>query len=176
MAALVAIMIMVSVGTFSWASIRNLRDHPRRSSTVMLATVAAVVFTHNLAIGVLLGVLLSGLFFASKVAQIFRVTSTLSPDGRERSYVVEGQVFFASAENFLKAFDFKEAVETVRIDVGRAHIWDLTGVGALDTVILKFRREGAEVEVIGMNEASATLVDRLAIHDKPGALDSLAGH
>src|SRR5690606_36114749 len=124
----------------------------------MLATVAAVVLTHNLAIGVLLGVLLSGLFFASKVAQIFRVTSTLSPAGRGRSCVGDGQVFVGSAENFLKAVDFRAAVETVRIDVGRAHIWDLTGVGALDTVILKFRREGAEVEVTGMNEAGATLV------------------
>ena len=176
MAALVAIMIMVSIGTFSWSSIKNLRDHPRRSSVVMVATVVAVVFTHNLAIGVLLGVLLSGLFFASKVAQIFRVTSTVSADGRERSYVVEGQVFFASAERFQKSFDFKEAVEKVRIDVSRSHIWDLTGVAALDTVILKFRREGAEVEVFGMNEASETLVDKLAIHDKPGALDSLTSH
>jgi SulP family sulfate permease len=89
---------------------------------------------------------------------------------------VEGQVFFASSDRFLKAFDFKEAVEKVRIDVSRSHIWDLTGVAALDTVILKFRREGADVEVIGMNEASATLVDKLAVHDKPGALDSLTSH
>ncbi|MCB1474740.1 MAG: SulP family inorganic anion transporter [Rhodobiaceae bacterium] len=176
MAALVAIMIMVSIGTFSWSSIRNLRDHPRHSSIVMIATVVTVVITHNLAIGVLVGVLLSGIFFASKVARLFRVTSNSSADGRERSYIVEGQIFFASSGRFLKSFDFKEAVEKVRIDVSRSHIWDLTGVGALDTVILKFRREGAEVEVIGMNEASATLVDKLAIHDKPDALDQLAGH
>lgn len=176
MAALVAIMIMVSIGTFSWASIRNLKDHPRRSSTVMLATVVTVVATHNLAIGVLVGVLLSGLFFASKVAQIFRVTSSVSADGKHRSYVVEGQVFFASSEAFLAAFDFKEAVERVTIDVSRAHIWDLTGVGAIDTVVLKFRREGTEVELAGLNEASATIVDKLAVHDKPGAFESLMGH
>jgi sulfate permease, SulP family len=176
MAARVAIMIMVSIGTFSWGSIRNLRDHPRRSSVVMVATVVVVVFTHNLAIGVLIGVLLSGLFFAAKVAQIFRVTSTLSEDGRTRSYIVEGQVFFASADRFQASFDFKEVVEKVSIDVGRSHIWDLTGVAALDKVILKFLREGADVEVIGLNEASATLVDKLAVHDKPGALDQLAGH
>ncbi|WP_274426076.1 SulP family inorganic anion transporter [Chelativorans sp. YIM 93263] len=176
MAALVAIMIMVSIGTFSWASIKNLRDHPRRSSTVMIATVVTVVFTHNLAIGVLVGVLLSGLFFASKVAQIFRVSSTLSEDRKERFYVVEGQVFFASADAFVEAFDFKEALERVRIDVGRSHIWDLTGVAALDTVVLKFRREGTDVELTGMNEASATLVDKLAIHDKPGAFERLMGH
>ncbi|ORE89873.1 SulP family inorganic anion transporter [Aurantimonas sp. 22II-16-19i] len=176
MAALVAIMIMVSIGTFSWSSIRNLKDHPRRSSVVMLATVVAVVWTHNLAIGVVIGVMLSGVFFASKVAQIFRVTSALSPDGRTRTYSVEGQVFFASTERFASAFDFKEALDKVIIDVGAAHIWDLSGVGALDRVILKFRREGAEVELRGMNEASATLVDKIAVHDKPGALDQLAAH
>lgn len=176
MAALVAIMIMVSIGTFSWASIRNLRHHPRSSSIVMLATVATVVATHNLAIGVLVGVLLSGIFFAWKISQIFRVGSTLSEDGTARTYVVEGQVFFASADDFLAAFDFKEALEKVTIDVSRAHIWDISSVAALDTVVLKFRREGAEVTIVGLNEASETIVDRLAIHDKPGALERLTGH
>ncbi|GGD05662.1 SulP family inorganic anion transporter [Aureimonas glaciei] len=176
MAALVAIMIMVAIGTFSWGSIRNLRDHPRRSSIVMLATVVTVVWTHNLAIGVVIGVMLSGVFFAWKVAQIFRVASSLSADGRTRTYRVEGQVFFASSERFASAFDFKEPLDRVVIDVSGAHIWDLSGVAALDRAILKFRREGAEVEILGLNEASATLVDKLAIHDRPGAIDSLAGH
>jgi SulP family sulfate permease len=142
----------------------------------MLATVICVVFTHNLAIGVLVGVLLSGIFFAWKIAQIFRVTSTLSQDGTERTYVVEGQVFFASADDFTAAFDFKEALEKVTIDVSRAHIWDISSVAALDMIVLKFRREGAAVEIIGLNEASETIVDRLAIHDKPGALERLMGH
>jgi SulP family sulfate permease len=176
MAALVAIMIMVSIGTFSWSSIKNLKDHPRSSSVVMLATVACVVLTHNLAIGVLVGVLLSGIFFSWKIAQIFRVTSTLSEDGTARRYVVEGQVFFASADAFTAAFDFKEALEKVTIDVSRAHIWDISSVAALDMIILKFRREGAEVEILGLNTASETIVDRLAIHDKPGALERLMGH
>ncbi len=176
MAALVAIMIMVSIGTFSWKSIRDLRDHPRRSSIVMVATVVGVVATHNLAIGVLIGVLLSGIFFASKVAQLFRVTSMLSADETERTYVVEGQIFFASAEDFTAAFDFKEALERVRIDVSRSHIWDLSGVAALDAAVLKFRREGTDVEIIGLNEASATIVDKLAMHDKPGVLERLTAH
>ncbi|MBC6715853.1 SulP family inorganic anion transporter [Aurantimonas sp. DM33-3] len=176
MAALVAIMIMVSIGTFSWESIVNLKTHPRRSSIVMLATVITVVWTHNLAIGVIVGVMLSGIFFASKVAQIFSVTSTLSGDGRERTYRVIGQVFFASAEDFAAAFDFKEALDKVIIDVSRAHIWDLSGVGALDRAVIKFRREGTEVEVLGMNQASTTLVDRLGVADKPGALDTAPGH
>ncbi|MFN4060938.1 MAG: SulP family inorganic anion transporter [Paracoccus hibiscisoli] len=176
MAALVAIMIMVSIGTFSWSSLGNLRTHPRSSSVVMLATVATVVWTHNLAIGVLVGVMLSGIFFAAKIAQLFRIRSTLSADGRERTYVVEGQLFYGSAEDFANAFDFREAVEVVTIDVSGAHIWDISSVQALDMAILKFRRAGAEVRLIGMNEASETLVDRLAIHDKPGALDKLTAH
>ncbi|MDE0794772.1 MAG: SulP family inorganic anion transporter [Alphaproteobacteria bacterium] len=176
MAALVAIMIMVSIGTFSWSSIRNLKDHPRSSTVVMLATVACVVLTHNLAIGVLVGVLLSGIFFAWKISQIFRVSSTLSDDGTHRTYLVEGQIFFASADAFSAAFDFREALEKVTIDISHAHIWDISSVAALDMIVLKFRRDGAEVDIIGLNEASETIVDKLAIHDKPGALERLLGH
>jgi SulP family sulfate permease len=176
MPALVAIMIMVSVGTFSWSSIRNLTVHPRSSSIVMLATVVSVVWTHNLAIGVLVGVLLSGIFFAAKIAQLFKVTSTISRDGRLRTYVVEGQLFYGSVEDFMNAFDFREAPERVVIDVTRAHIWDISSVQALDMAVLKFRRDGAEVEIVGMNAASETIVDRLAMHDKPGAMETLKAH
>jgi len=176
MAALVAIMVMVSIGTFSWSSIKNLKLHPRSSSIVMLATVIVVVTTHNLAIGVFVGVLFSGIFFAWKISQIFLVTSELSDDGASRRYIIEGQLFFASAENFTAAFDFKEALDKVIIDVSNAHIWDITSVTALDMVVLKFRREGAETEIIGLNAASETILGELAIHDKPGALDRLLGH
>ena len=176
MPALVAIMIMVSIGTFSWSSIKALRTHPRSSSIVMIATVATVVYTHNLAIGVLVGVLLSGIFFAGKIAQLFKVTSTMSKDGRQRTYVIEGQMFYGSVEDFMNAFDFKEALDKVTIDVSRSHIWDISSVQALDMAVLKFRRDGAEVEIVGMNEASETIVDKLAIHDKPGAMDKLMAH
>ncbi len=176
MAALVAIMIMVSIGTFNWASIRDLKEHPRSSSVVMLATVVVVIATHNLAIGVFVGVLLSGIFFAYKIAQIFRVTSTLSDDGTARTYLIEGQLFFASAEDFTNAFDFKEALDKVTIDVSHAHIWDISSVAAVDMVVVKFRREGAIVEIVGMNEASETIVDKLGIHDEPGAIERLLGH
>jgi len=176
MAALVAVMIMVSIGTFNWGSFRNLREHPRSSSAVMIATVVVTVATHDLAKGVLTGVLLSGFFFAHKVGQILRVRSMADNEGRSRTYTVTGQVFFASAESFANAFDYKEVVDSVRIDVSRAHFWDITAVSALDKVVLKFRREGTEVEVIGLNEASATMVDKFAVHDKDGADDMLVGH
>src|SRR5690554_2513824 len=176
MGALVAVMIMVSIGTFSWSSLRDLRTHPRTSSIVMVATVLVTVFTHDLAKGVLTGVLLSALFFARKVGQVLHVDSRPANDGRERHYRVTGQVFFASADSFVSRFDFKDAVEKVVIDVSNAHFWDLTAVGALDKVVLKFRREGTQVEVVGLNEASATLVSRLGVHDKPGAERLMGDH
>jgi SulP family sulfate permease len=176
MAALVAVMIMVSIGTFSWESIRNLRKNPKSSSMVMLSTVVVVVATHNLALGVFVGVLLCSLFFAYKISKILYVGSTLGEDGLTRHYKVIGQVFFSSAERFVDYFDLKEAIEKVEIDVSRAHFWDITAIGALDKVILKFRREGTEVEIIGLNKASETMVDRFAVHDKPDAVESLMGH
>ena len=176
MAALVAVMIMVSIGTFNWGSIKGLREHPKSSSVVMLATVVVTVATHDLAKGVLTGVLLSGFFFAHKVGQILRVRSHSGDEGRTRTYEVIGQVFFASADRFTNAFDYKEVIDKVRIDVSRAHFWDITAVSALDKAVLKFRREGTEVEVIGLNEASATMVDRFGVHDKDGAEDLLMGH
>ncbi|SFH18320.1 SulP family inorganic anion transporter [Modicisalibacter xianhensis] len=175
MAALVAVMIMVSIGTFSWESLRDLKKHPMSTNIVMLATVAVVVATHNLAIGVFVGVLLASLFFANKVGQVLYVGSETSDDGRTRHYQVIGQVFFTSADRFVDAFDFKETLERVRIDLSRAHFWDITAVGALDKVVIKFRREGTEVEIVGLNEASATIVDRFAVHDKPEAVEKMMG-
>lgn len=176
MPALVAVMIMVSIGTFSWGSLRQLRVHPATSSTVMIATVVVVVWTHNLAIGVLVGVVLSAVFFAWKVGQLFQITSSDSPDGRKRVYTIHGQVFFASSEDFISAFDFEEAIDDVCIDVSQAHFWDITSVSALDKVILKFRREGTNVELIGTNDASASIIDQIAIHDKVDPVMIVPGH
>ncbi len=176
MPALVAIMIMVSIGTFSWSSLKNMREHPRSSTIVMLATVFVVITTHNLAIGVLVGVLFSAIFFAWKISNLFDISSTASANGTSRTYRVEGQLFFATVESFNASFDFKESLDNVVIDVSDAHIWDISAVSALDMAVLKFRREGAEVELKGMNEASETLVQKLGVHDKPGALERLLGH
>ena len=176
MPSLVAVMIMVSIGTFSWRSIRDVRHHPWQSSLVMVATVVIVVWTHNLAAGVVAGVVLSGLFFASKVRGMFTVASDLSADGRTRTYRISGEIFFASSDRFVEAFDFREVLDTVILDVSDAHFWDITGVGTLDKAILKFRREGTHVEVVGLNAASASMVERFAVHDKPGAEAALNAH
>jgi len=175
MAALVAVMIMVSIGTFSWESIFNLKKHPMSTNVVMLVTVSVVVATHNLAFGVFAGVLLAALFFANKIGQ-FLFIGKKRDDNNQLTYTVVGQVFFSSSDKFIAAFDFKEDVDRISIDLSRAHFWDITAVSALDKVVLKFRREGIDVEVIGLNEASATIVDRFAVHDKPDAIDDLMGH
>ncbi|MDQ9090368.1 SulP family inorganic anion transporter [Pseudoalteromonas haloplanktis] len=175
MAALVAVMIMVSIGTFSWSSIRDLKTNPLSSNLVMIVTVAVVVATHNLAIGVFVGVLMSALFFANKIGR-FMVVQTQKND-KQRTYNVIGQVFFASSEQFIASFDFKEVVDKVVIDLSHAHFWDITAVTSLDKVVIKFRREGAEVDIIGMSEATATMVDKFAVHNDPEQVEKLmAGH
>ncbi|MDQ8193598.1 SulP family inorganic anion transporter [Coraliomargarita algicola] len=175
-AALVAVMLMVSFGTFNWSSIKGLRKNHLTSSIVMVSTVVAVVVTHNLAIGVGIGVVLSALFFAYKVSRLLEISSELEVSKKKRTYSVVGQLFFVSADTFADAFDFHEVLEHVTIDVTHAHFWDLSAVGALDRVVLKFRREGTEVEIVGLNEASKTLVLKIATHDKPGAEDAAGGH
>jgi SulP family sulfate permease len=173
MAALVAVMIMVSIGTFSWSSIKSLRVHHRTSSVVMLTTVLTTVFSHNLAYGVGAGVLLSALFFAYKVSGQLDITSSYEVDKKARTYQISGQLFFVSASTFADAFNFREVLEKVTIDVSKAHFWDLSSINALDRVVLKFRREGTEVELYGMNDASQTLVLEVAKFDKADAkLDS----
>jgi len=175
MAALVAVMIMVSIGTFSWSSIRDLPKHPMSTNMVMIVTVVVTVATHNLAIGVFVGVLLAAMNFANKVGNILHIDSRDADAGRHRIYEVVGQVFFASSERFGAAFDFTRSVQKVTIDLSRAHFWDITAVQALDRVVIKFRREGTEVELVGLNEASATIVDRHATYDDPEVVAKMTG-
>lgn len=159
-AALVAIMIMVSVSTFSWGSLIDLARHPKVSGVVMLATVGVTVATHDLSAGVAVGVLLSGVFFAFKVTKLMRVQTGLDATGSTRTYTVSGQIFFASADIFADHFDLRDPVRNVRIDLTAAHLWDVTAVGALEEVVTRLRKHGAQVELVGLNEASSILVDR----------------
>ena len=164
MAALVAVMIMVSIGTFSWRSFWHMNKHPLSSNIVMLATVGVVLVTKNLALGVLVGVLLSSLFFANKIARFIVTKHTSIDNNSTLHYEVFGQIFFASSNRFINAFDVSDALPAVIIDLSQAHFWDITSVAALDTVVLKFRRKGCEVSVIGMNDATQTVVDKFGIY------------
>lgn len=164
MAALVAVMIMVSISTFEWKSLTSFKENPQSSNVVMVATVIIVVATHNLALGVLTGVLLSALFLANKLENDIRVERYL--EGSTRVYDLRGQIFFSSAEKFMQGFDFKENINDVIIDLTHSHIWDVTSVAMLDSVVNKFQRNGVQVSVRGLNEASSIMIDKYGTHAK----------
>lgn len=160
-AALVAIMIMVAFTTFQWGSVKQFNKHPQQSNLVMIAVVIIVLATHNLALGVLVGVMLSALFLVNKLESAVKVQSNLlMPD--HRIYQIQGQIFFSSAEKFYQFFDFNEQLKHVSIDLSQAHIWDITSVNMLKSVQAKFEAKQIQVQLIGMNEASRTLIDQVS--------------
>ncbi|MGD1939954.1 MAG: SulP family inorganic anion transporter [Leptolyngbyaceae cyanobacterium] len=167
MATLVAVMIMVSIGTFRWASFRDMAKIPRSETVVMLTTMFVTIFTRNFALGVATGIILSTVFFSRKIARLVFVDKVLKEDGNRRVYSVSGHIFFVSIDEFLEAFDFEEFVDRVTLDLTHAHLWDQGAVVAFDKVVNKFRRNGVDVEVVGLNQASATLVEKLAVHSYP---------
>lgn len=175
MAALVAVMIMVSIGTFDWGSIKNLKTLPLSTNIVMIVTVIVTVYTHNLAHGVVAGVLLASLFFANKISHFMYCNTSYDENKEIKTYEFVGQVFFNSADKFYETFDFKEVLDKVVIDLSRAHFWDVSAVYALDKAVIKLRREGTEVVVIGQNEASKTIIDRFGVHDRPEEIDKVMG-
>lgn len=175
MPALVAVMIFVSISTFRWKSFVETWHHPWPSNVVMIATVVMVVATHDLSIGVLTGVLLSGIFFAWKVRQLVVLSDLV--EGTTHHYVFAGQIFFGSVDMLYEAMEFNETgIETIVIDVHDAHFWDISATGMLDKIVLRLRAEGKAVEIIGLNEASSTLVDKYGEHQKPFASLGMVGH
>ncbi|WP_414565888.1 MULTISPECIES: SulP family inorganic anion transporter [unclassified Anabaena] len=172
MAALVGVMVMVSIGTFNWNSLRTINLVPRTETAVMVTTVFVTLLTRNLGMGVLVGIVLSAVFFSRDIARVVFVDSVISADQTYRTYNIAGQLFFLSVDEFLEAFNFQESLQRVKIDLSHAHIWDQSAVNAIDKVVIKFRRNGAEVDVVGMNEASATLLNKLAVYDKSVTADN----
>jgi SulP family sulfate permease len=163
MAALVAVMIMVAIGTFNWKSVapETLKRMPKTETAVMVATVAIVVITHNLAYGVAAGVLLSAIFFVRHVSHLVNVTSVVDPDNHERIYAVTGQLFFASTNDLVHSFDYDAVkVPKVEIDLTDAHVWDTSAIVALDAVVAKFAERDIEAEIVGLNRFAADLHDR----------------
>ncbi|MGK7923995.1 MAG: STAS domain-containing protein, partial [Spirulina sp.] len=149
---------------------------PRSETAAMVTTVAVTIFSHNLAIGVVVGIALSTVFFSRKIAKVVFVDRLLSEDGLHRIYSIGGQIFFVAIDDLLEQFDFHEEREKITLDFTHAHIWDQSAVGAIDQIVLKFRRTGADVELVGLNEASAALLDKLAIHNDPKALEKMSSH
>lgn len=162
MAVLAAIMMMVSVATFDWHSIRpsTLRRMPKSETAVMVTTVALVVITHNLAVGVIAGVLVAMVLFARRVAHFTSVTRTV--DGETATYVVDGELFFASSNDLTTQFDYAGDPPNVVIDLTRSHIWDASSVASIDAIVTKYAARGVTVSVIGTNAPSARFRDRLS--------------
>ncbi|MFZ3580168.1 SulP family inorganic anion transporter [Virgibacillus sp. DJP39] len=169
MAALAGVMIMVSIGTFDWSSIRNLHKLPRTDAAVMLITVITVLATHNLSIGVLAGVVLSAIFFAAKISKV-SVTEKLVRNGTKKIYKVNGQLFFASVNDFPSKFNFNDTVNEVEIDLTLAHLWDDSAIGALDKIEMKFKQYNIKVYYSGLNDESHHLKKRI------GGLSKASGH
>ncbi len=175
MAALVSVMIMVSISTFQWDSIKGLKTLPISTNIVMLSTVAITVYTHNLALGVLSGVLLASLFFANKISHFMYHEVSYDGDTDTKTYKIIGQVFFNSSDKFYDLFNYKDMIQNITIDLRRAHFWDISAVYALDKAVMKFRKEGKIINIIGQNEASNTIIDRFGIHDKPEEIEKVMG-
>ncbi|WP_053361377.1 SulP family inorganic anion transporter [Bacillus sp. FJAT-27251] len=175
MAALVGVMFMVSIGTFDWSYLRRLHKVPVTDTIVMLATVATVLATHDLSKGVLVGIILSAIFFAAKISKV-KVATVASGQPAKKVYHVTGQLFFASVTDFLESFNYSEPVKEVTLDLTQAHLWDDSAVNAIDKVVMKYHQNGVNVNLIGLNKESSTLVEKLALHNKPGGLDKAVGH
>jgi high affinity sulfate transporter 1 len=175
MAALVGVMFMVSIGTFDWSSIKNIHKTPISDTIVMIVTVGTVLVTHDLSKGVLVGILLSAIFFASKISKV-KVTALASKGSQNKVYTVSGQIFFASVSEFVESFNYNVDVKDVTIDLTQAHLWDDSAVGAIDKVIMKYHQNGIKVQLIGLNKESNKLLEKLAVHNKPGNLEKVVGH
>jgi high affinity sulfate transporter 1 len=175
LAALVAVMFMVSIGTFDWASLKTLRRVPLTDTIVMAVTVLTVIQTHDLSKGVLAGIVLSAIFFAAKISKV-KVTSLSAKGSHKKIYHVSGQLFFASVSEFVKSFDYRENVTEIDLDLSNAHLWDDSAVAAIDKVVIKYHQNGIKVNLKGLNTESNKLVDKLAVHNKPGGLNKAVGH
>ena len=160
MAALVAVMIFVSIATFDWHSLQTIHKMPKSETTVMLSTVAVTLLTHNLAIGVGVGVLVACVLFAQRIAHLVEVTSVTEPDGSTRFYSVHGALFFASSNDLYTQFDYAGDPENVVIDLSDAHVWDASTVAALDAITHKYETRGKKVEIVGLAGHSADRFDR----------------
>ena len=180
MGALVAVMIMVSVSTFDWKSLPRLREQPRGEAIVMLATVGTTVLTHDLSKGVLVGVILSALFFLRRISKMMDIESHWDGETRTITHAIHGQMFFASTTAFLQLIDDydadHEAVQRFVLDFRGSHVWDGSAVSAIDKVVLRERQRGLQVEVIGLNEASAGILNQLAVHRSADETQTVSVH
>ena len=170
MSALVGVMIMVCIATFDWSSLKTLHKAPLTDTIVMIATVITVLMTNDLSKGVLVGIILSAVFFAVKISKV-KITSLSADGANKKVYHVSGQLFFASVSDFVNSFDFKEPnVSEIDLDLTQAHLWDDSAVGAIDKIVTKYQQNGIKVNLIGLNHESGKLIHQLSVHQKKDEL------
>lgn len=170
---LAAVMVVVSISTFNWGSLKRIKKVPKSDTIIMLSTVVVVLLTHNLAYGVIVGIIISAIAFASKISEIDVKRSEVHGYVK---YEVKGQLFFASTTNFINSFDYSNKFDSIDIDFTNVKIWDESAVDAIDKVIIKYHKNGVETNLIGLSESCLNLIDNMAVHNKPGGLDMASGH
>lgn len=170
---LAAVMVVVSISTFNWGSLKRIKKVPKSDTIIMLSTVVVVLLTHNLAYGVIVGIIISAIAFASKISEIDVKRSEVHGYVK---YEVKGQLFFASTTNFINSFDYSNKSDSIDIDFTNVKIWDESAVDAIDKVIIKYHKNGVETNLIGLSESCLNLIDNMAVHNKPGGLDMASGH
>ena len=164
-----AVMIVVSISTFNWASIKRMTKVPKSDSLVMLSTVVVVLLTHNLAYGVIVGIVLSAIAFASKISEI-KIEKHVHHN-RDTEYGVKGQLFFASSQSFINSFDYNDDIEDVDIDFSQVKVWDESAVDAIDKVIIKFHKNGVKTNLIGLSNSCLNLIDKMGVHNSIAGID-----
>ena len=170
---LAAVMVVVSISTFNWGSIKRITKVPKSDTLVMLSTVIVVLLTHNLAYGVIVGIIISAIAFASKISEINVAKHEVHGYVK---YEVKGQLFFASTTKFMNSFDYNEKLESIDIDFTNVKVWDESAVDAIDKVVIKYHKNGIETNLIGLSESCLELIDDMGVHNKPGGLEMVSGH
>ena len=170
---LAAVMVVVSISTFNWGSIKRIRKVPKSDTLVMLSTVVVVLATHNLAYGVIVGIIVSAIAFTSKISEIL---VNKNNDSGHVKYDVKGQLFFASTTKFINSFDYNEKVDSVDIDLSNVKVWDESAVDAIDKVVIKYHKNGITTNLIGLSDSCLELIDNLAVYNKTGGLDMVSRH
>ncbi len=164
-----AVMIVVSISTFNWHSVKRIKKVPKADTLVMLSTVIVVILTHNLAYGVIVGILLSAIAFASKMSEI--KVEKYTHNNKDTEYEVNGELFFASTQSFANSFDYTDDIKKVDINFKGVKVWDESAVDAIDKVVIKFHKNGIKTNLIGLSDSCLDLIDKMGVHDKPGGLD-----
>ena len=170
---LAAVMIVVSFSTINWGSLKRISKIPKSDTVVMVSTVLVVLFTHNLAYGVIVGIMISAIAFTSKISEINVEKYTINGNIK---YEVKGQLFFASTTKFINSFDYSEDINSIDIDFTNVKVWDESAVDTIDKVVIKYHKNDIKTNLTGLSDSCMELIDNMATYNKPGGLEVVSSH